>query len=409
MVYYLGPSKQDLIDARRLLLQSEYPLENRSVSAHCSVSAHWGGTFQNVRVAASPVEIGIRLPLADRGLEWSRWAFPVERKKPAVAHDVSKKAIKLALRSQKIHDDLRADVSHEELGFWPNSTQQSSSATIGHILYPKKIVKNLKIINHAEAGGTIASRFIKKINLPHQFLGINLGLRSFPLGNDSGKLVWNDELRIYLTPKTGEVQSEQPTVPLPELEIRITINQVQRTTKLGSVRLIFERREADLLMPGQPADMRFSTEMYATANNLNDVPQELSEFLASSNLNVWGTDRLKTPPSLRLPTPRYSIPDASVTRTAIPQASPSPNYVDYTFASLEHRSGLVELGRDYNLVYSVIEAGRTGGRREELSVMAHKTGSENQGMNLYEVAQKIIKDSHYDSSSQDPSVRNSIR
>ena len=318
-----------------------------------------------------------------------------------------------ALKGQDIREKLLADVSHEALKYWPKSTQQNASVKFGHILYLTKIVKDFEVMARGKSGGMLSSAFTRSLRSPRRFLGTNLGLQSFPLGDDVGKLVRKDGLRICLTPKMREDQSEKPTVLLPDLEIGIAINQAQRTTELGSVRLVFKKREADLLMPDQIADLRFSTEIFATANTLSGVPQELGEFLASSNLEVWGTGRLKTPPGLRLPIPRYSTSEASSkgsakSQVALSEFDPvSPIYVDYTFASLEHRSELVELRPAHDLVYSIIEAGRTGGRREELSVVVQRTGSKHQGISLYEVAQNLITKSQSGGSSHDPGIRNS--
>ncbi|KAL8824118.1 MAG: hypothetical protein Q9191_005285 [Dirinaria sp. TL-2023a] len=398
-MYYLGPSKEDLVDARRLLLRSRNP------NTDLDVSVYWGGASKNAQIVASPVEVDDRLPLADRGQQWSRWALAVKRedsikipREPDIARSERRKRVLNILKSQDVRDELQADVSHKVLRHWPKSTQQNGSFMIGHALYPTKMVNDLQIMAHRKTGKILSGAFKKRLDSPHQFLTLNLGLQASPLGSNVGKLIRNDDLRIYLTPKSCENYSAEPTIPLPDLEIRVAVSQAQRTTALGSARLIFKKREADLLMPDQLADLRFITEMYAIFDNLSGVPQELDEFLASSNLDVWGTDRLKTPPGLRLPIPKYCPSEASSTGLAKSQVAPTsdltaPIYVDYAFTSLEHRSNLVELQAAHNLVYSIIEAGRTGGRREELLVTAQGKASKNQGMILYEAAQKMITSS----------------
>ena len=184
-------------------------------------------------------------------------------------------------------------------------------------------------------------------------------------------------------------------IPLPDLELCVSIDPLKRITKLANVRLICKTLEADLLMPYQPADLRFATQVYASAKMARKVPAPIEEFLDSSNLNVWGRDRLKTPTSLSLLVPRYFSWNASSTkptreasRLAIDRSSLEP--VKYTFASLEHRSELVKRWRNLTFVYSVVEAGRTGGRREEFRIFATKRALEDPFKPLYDNVMDVM-------------------
>ena len=116
----------------------------------------------------------------------------------------------------------------------------------------------------------------------------------------------------------------------------------------------------------------------------SDGPPEIEEFLDMSNLDIWGTERIRTPSSLCLPIPRY-VPRGSETIT-------QPLYVDYGFASLEHCSKLFTDRADtQRIVFTMIEAGRTGGRSEQLSVTSGVNAfSMDLGLSMYDTAQGLM-------------------
>ena len=402
IIYYLGPSKDDLVDAQRLLLQPG--LTN---NVHSS-AAHWSPPLHNLSAAASPVDIGIGLPLANRVQQWSRWVLPKERKLVPTGWSTAQirrpRGIDLstaqkAYESQVIHEPPATIVAESEIWRWPEHTSQRITLDLGNVLYPTKAVNDLKVSARTPAGERLSSAFVRSLSSPRQFLSNNLGLKPPPIVAYDGKLHSIEELRILMAPRLDSVQSAQRSTQSPDMEILINVDKYKKTTSLGRVRLIFETRQSDLLLPDQPIDLRFATELYVNAKDPRENLPQVAEFLASSNLNIWGTDRLKTPQNLTVPTPCYSISNRSgedqqdhyskeeSTRTNALED------VEYTFVSLEHRSDLVERRLGHDVVYSVIEAGRTGGRREGLRIVSPPTPLKNRGSALTEIANTLIASS----------------
>ena len=402
IIYYLGPSKDDLVDAQRLLLQPG--LTN---NVHSS-AAHWSPPLHNLSAAASPVDIGIGLPLANRVQQWSRWVLPKERKLVPTGWSTAQirrpRGIDLSIaqkayESQVIHEPPATIVAESEIWRWPKHTSQRITLDLGNVLYPTKAVNDLKVSARTPAGERLSSAFVRSLSSPRQFLSNNLGLKPPPIVAYDGKLHSIEELRILMAPRLDSVQSAQRSTQSPDMEILINVDKYKKTTSLGSVRLIFETRQSDLLLPDQPIDLRFATELYVNAKDPRENLPQVADFLASSNLNIWGTDRLKTPQNLTVPTPCYSISNRSGESQQDHYSNEESTWtntledVEYTFVSLEHRSDLVERRLDHDVVYSVIEAGRTGGRREGLRIVSPPTPLKNRGSALTEIANTLIASS----------------
>lgn len=401
IIYFLGPSKDDFVDAQRLLLQST------RITGPGDSSVHWGGPSRDLPAVPSPVDVGSGLPLAERTRQWSRWVLPrVKKSIPVGWHYVpNEKPRKIvpalaekAYKSQVIQESLSANVSEKDLRCWPNVTALSLSLSFGKVVYPTKVMKRFKVGTQGPASERLSLAFIKHLNSPRQFVTTNLGLQPPRIGFDGGKLQDSAELRILMTP-TPVAQQEAISRPIPDLEIGLFINQSTRTMTLRRVRLLFEIRQSDLVLPDLPADLRLATKLFASANISTGSLPPIDDFLERSNLNVWGTDRLKTPPNLTLAIPQYSIQDPPRSNPGDANADahitgPSaPLYVDYAFAALEHRCNLSERRGDFKIEYYVIEAGRTGGRKEGLRLTGHPTAVQDPGAALIEVANGLFANS----------------
>jgi len=398
IIYFLGPSKDDFVDAQRLLLQSA-----RITGPRIS-SVHWGGPSRDFSAVPSPVDVGSGIPIADRTRQWSRWVLPHSKKSMPVGwqyipnekpRKIVLKTANKAYQSQIIQDALSADVSDNNLRCWPSVTSQSLSLGFGKVIYPTKAVKRLNVAARGPASERLSSAFMKNLHSTRHFVNTNLDLKPPRIGLDGGKLQDSAELRILMTP-TPIASQQANSRPTPNLDIGLFINQSTKTMTLRRVRLLFETRQSDLVLPDLPADLRFATKLYASANISTGSLPPIDDFLERSNLNIWGTDRLKTPPNLTLPIPQYSIQNSSgggqeaVDATAQIIGPSSPVYVDYAFAALEHRCNLVERRGDYKIEYFFIEAGRTGGRKEGLRITGHPTAVQDPGAALTEVANGLI-------------------
>ena len=263
--------------------------------------------------------------------------------------------------------------------FWNRELYTVVSAVVGQVLYPKSIPDSADIN--------------KIIKCPHEFLTVVPGVRGFLVNMDSRSRSskQHEQLIIRMTPSEVIGAPDIATKDLPDFDIRIAIDTENQTTSLHSARLAILGRQSDLLLPSAPMDLRFKIESYFVAGK--QIDQRIHEFVDASNFNIWGQDRLKTPASLTISIPEYAI-QPSVRTAKLPGESNSEIQVAYAFASLNHRSSVQDKFRGSDIQYSIIEAGRTGGRREELLLSLPEDIDTNYNKEsfttLFRVAQNLV-------------------
>lgn len=214
------------------------------------------------------------------------------------------------------------------------------------------------------------------------------GSRSYLQKSGLGDIEKTEELRILLMPaqKSEATEVAGPKIVFPGLMLYIRIDPDTKETSLAEVRLILEETEVDLLLPDEAADIRFLTESFLSP--AGEVDPEIEKFLEASSLRVAGNQRLRTPKSLTVLIPAHTIRpfpaasnDSKTANSGPPlggAAQPGVS-VEYTFTSLEHRSVVAGLDADsgFRMQYSIVEAGETGGRRDELRMMFAKQSTKN--------------------------------
>ena len=214
------------------------------------------------------------------------------------------------------------------------------------------------------------------------------GSRSYLQRSGLGDIEELEELRILLMPaqKSEMTELAGPKVVFPGLMLYIRIDPDTKETSLAEVRLILEEIEVDLLLPDEAADIRFLTESFLSP--AGEVDPEIEKFLEASSLGVAGNQRLRTPKSLTMLIPSHAIRSFPAVSSDSKTANSGPPLggaakpgvsVEYTFTSLEHRSVVAGLDADagFRMQYSIVEAGETGGRREELRMVLAKQPTRN--------------------------------
>lgn len=157
------------------------------------------------------------------------------------------------------------------------------------------------------------------------------------------------------------------------------------------------------MMPELPVDLRVSNTSHLEVSSISNLDATISSFITASNLDIWHSNqRLSTPNGLKLLLPGHALKMNNSSRAVkstkdkkpVPpsnhvdedEINPKPTLhkpikvdpkilqkgveVDYTFTGLEHQSIITapyEEGTE--LKYTIVEAGKIGGRREELSVV----------------------------------------
>ena len=353
-VYYLGPGDGDLEDVRRLISQA---LEaDASKETEIQMVEPLGAD----KVSLIPVEVGTGLPLNERSREWSRWRSELKRSSGAakvdtrvVRHDKLLQVIMSSYkflygRTQAKESTTSGDHVLPE-SHWDKYLRHNTSMVLGQVLYP--------------AASSASVENFQKIKSRREFLTTVPRLHELLEELQSRNLHQTRELFIRLTPSRWSGSQTISTNDLPDLEIRVAIDTENRTVKLDNVKLIVRERRSDVLFPDEAVDLRFAAQSHLSARE--SVDKRIRDFVEASNLNVWGEDRLKTPASLQLSIPPHAIrPRAGVSKAS--QTPDSEISVDYVFAGLSHRSSFQIDYLEFTLEYSIIEAGRTGGRRNEL-------------------------------------------
>lgn len=256
------------------------------------------------------------------------------------------------------------------LEHWADSSLCESSAVFGYILYP--MLKALEARRTAHiAKGNIPDDFL---NSEQEFLTKLPGLRSFLQRSGLKDIKEGEELRIRLFPDQ-EMGTEGQKNNFPDLDISLDINRRSEKVSLASSRLVFPEGEVDLLLPDEGTDIKFTSRSFVPLDK--QLSPHISTFVANSNLNVFGQERLRTPTSLTISVPSHAIRPVSGTKDdatnktigTIGSGIGADILVNYTFARLEHLSSFSGKLSGASVQYTVIEAGKTGGKREELRML----------------------------------------
>ena len=249
---------------------------------------------------------------------------------------------------------------------WQAMLGSSKSVTIGQVIYPTYNVRQVykKICSRWEKGGFWGGTEWSLMLGPHQFLRPRNG--SLLSLDDSTSQV-REFLLIKLSPKEKWVPQDSSSYKFleqaPDLEIYLDIDQDRKCIALKEVRLVLKARQTDLMLPHESNDLRFNSEQYAISSA--ELDPRLSAFIKASNLALWSSDRLKTPSLLFLDVPRKN------------GKGQDHGLVKYIFNALEHRTQLFVVQDRYRYEFTMIEAGRAGGQREEFRIHVQNPSLEN--------------------------------
>ena len=272
-------------------------------------------------------------------------------------------------------DDSSYKTCSTNTPYWTQEIEYHDLVTFGQVLFPTTIEKL-----HNKQKSKIGIREMNKyplkksLNEHREFVPLVPGLLQTlesirPLEKSE------DFLQVRLFPSSKNTSLPVPVKALPDLEIKIVFDDEKKTISIKDVRLV-TRIEKDYLQPQSVVDLRFIRKqcVYAKPN----VDPCITAFVGNSNFNIWGTERLSTPLGLSLSIPALAVQSH---HGFDPKAHESL-LVDYASLGLEHRSSLTFLYQDPDswptLTYTNVEAGRIGGRRDELSLHSHRFVSEQQ-------------------------------
>lgn len=346
----------------------------------------WASPLQPSETVPVPIDVGSGLPLVDRDQQWSRWSGPdmrqtdienghdsVRESPGTLAEGLSyeKEASKALHRFLAAHNDV-IPLNKDSCSHWIPERSYWDSAALGQLVFPTKAANQRYVrVKGQDKGDEYERLRLRLCEWRREFVNLvpgavrsleNLGLESLALGLES-----EETLLIRLSPSFRNSALQVPFEALPDLEIDIAIDNDSQTTSIKDVRTSF-KRIFDFLHPHKTMDVRFVRRTCVSSDPQNLDPRIL-QFLQSSNLDIWGTERLQTPTELALDIPQHAFRRHSGSSTS---ETPLQSLVDYTFTSLEHRSSLSipfrQAGSWSDLTYTSIEAGKIGGRSSLLSL-----------------------------------------
>ena len=386
-VYYLGPDQTDLEDVQRLILQVLKPDASKKIQVQ----------HEQIGISASilkvPVEVGSTLPWTERVNKWVRWKVGSKAKPaPVEGVDLARKtdiAIFDPAKSQHVMTTIasfllngRASYIDKENGehpseregeHWERTERHAINATLGHLAYPASLKQSKTPLSQ---GSNPVSKVERRDQVRQTFLDTMQDRRilvtslpeNFPaLRYHAYKQNPNvrHELCVLLNPNRVETDRQIGLGSLPNLYLRLALHNKSQSVELSDVRLVVDERESDLLLLREVADIRFKAHSFLSG--ISNVDPKIRHFIAESNFDIWGKERLKTPPRLRL-----SIPGTACRMAPALGAEPSGELVpkdievEYAFSRLEHHSHMSVLYQGLRTSYNTIEGGKTGGRRNEI-------------------------------------------
>lgn len=273
--------------------------------------------------------------------------------------------LKRFLAPPQQHHEMPSDTSP----YWQPNIVHSDSVTLGQLIFPEPLGAKRSAPNQAKSKAVKDDKVVHGLKktrreLVSSIAGVFRLLR--PLGSVMSNPAIAEYLQIHLTPSFGTLPV--PVEVLPNLEIRIKLSNNTMTASIEYVRLVHSKH-LDFMLPQNTVDLRFNRGSSVYWQTERPCDPRIQQFIQKSNFNIWGTERLRTPTELTLEIPAHAL------RTHKQLAGgkvPGAMSVGYTFNSLEHRSELLiplsETGEWSNLTYTNIEAGKLGGRRDELTL-----------------------------------------
>jgi hypothetical protein len=196
----------------------------------------------------------------------------------------------------------------------------------------------------------------------------------------------------------------------PPIEMTFDIaDDEARTATLKHMQAIVEESNVDVMLPGNAVDLRFHQRK--TSRWRKKFGDQIQEFLKKSKLSLAGTGPLEPPPSITLPIsrhichePSFNLFDRKTWEMNRREREKDVHEVEYLFTGLEVRQTLGFEYQGWLLLYTSIEAGRSGGRRGELRLRPTKHDKVMTEEELTEMAYKLAE-MLGDTSKEDPKVK----
>ncbi|KAL8787903.1 MAG: hypothetical protein Q9213_001930 [Squamulea squamosa] len=352
LIYSLNDDMKSVDDAQKFIRQLCRPSRS-SVTG----TFYGGRPVKSTKPNILPIVGTGSLPLAERGIEWTRISTANSKQENRAQADFYPSEALNAIEHQ-LQDPVgvmkvkKHSPSHSH---WEANPFQESSVVLGRVLYPAQTMTLMKRERY----------FLDALNKSHIF-DTNVPGLTRALDVDSIRTVLTEDLRVRLEATTITDMEANQSLDLPDLEIRFSIDSRRGEVVPYSVRLILNDRQADLLLPHKTTDLRFATQTYLRATS--NLDHGILEFINKSNLCIYDTKEHETPSRMMVGLPQQLLP-----QTTNPEDSKDAELlINYSLAGIEHhhmirsRAGQSDDPRTFNFSFSIVDAGPIGGRRQEV-------------------------------------------
>ncbi|KAK0628170.1 mitochondrial inner-membrane-bound regulator-domain-containing protein [Bombardia bombarda] len=312
-----------------------------------------------------------------RTQSWARWIAPITTSDLSQAETLTlprsilpvlptNKATKKKITTSQPHDG------------WSSQMHADTRAVYGHVLLgssASSYSRNRLVFNGPRA-------FVPKVP-PLRSLGFpaassdagipkeTLGAPTYTPNEDTS--IWYTTLVLRFIPTPYQAPDILASAPV--LELRIEADGEMETKRLVSLRAVTDIFNGDVLIPAGPVDVRIQQERYFSLDgaDLGQHAAPVLDFVNRSQLEPWN-GKLNTPPNFQgMPIPRRFLKGelANTTTTATTtDANDDVVGIDYMLIGIEDHRVIAADYQGFKLAYRSVEAGRRGGKREEVSLDA---------------------------------------
>ena len=366
-VFFADGEEQNLEDAERLLLRDRLDLPLPSIE--CSLN----GLTSDERIDMVTREMDEHFERQRKGGSWARATSALRREHILQLQENTKKLLEPVIVSQaSFIDRIIADTGNQPQAWYscqPN-VHHKTSCSFGQLLCSLNTTLRS---NDPHKSDPLLKSWPDRL-----FLSGGIGLQNILQADFLANTNRFDQLRILLVPESAlrfQSRKQSESLHRVHLELLLDINRDSGFTALSRARLICDWEQSQAFLPHAGSDIAFDTQFYIPFQSRDSpslttvLPQSVVDFLRSSNLNVQGQDRLRTPGSLCLDLPQ----------TLLGSLKPSPDRVSpsdstfvgattpikFTFWALQHQSLISAKYKDVNFECKMVEAGKLEERWEE--------------------------------------------
>lgn len=185
-----------------------------------------------------------------------------------------------------------------------------------------------------------------------------------------------DALVFRFVPSPWDLGDTSHLEDFPEVTLRISLNRTTNKARFQGLGLTISERTADVLLPKQPVDLRFTRRHVLWTRSALERSQSIRQYLANLQTNLSGGGAIRAPPKLMLRIPAWTVRNADRYADLPSEKTEHEKEFnkEYIFSAVEHRQMFrYDLpGDTHRISYTSVEAGRVGGRRGEMRIRLRK-------------------------------------